>query len=186
MTFDKVRVKMNRLHSIDLRKGKIFSDYGQSNGPNQSEGTVVVSDQEMEVFTHQISDCDSVIKGYETRKHLRSCNVDQSFSAPHTHNRSPAEVYMRKVGNSASAMQNLAGLPNSLLECMWAHSAMMHSLTLPRRRYDEGHKFITPLQAFTKQVPQWKHIEGWVPGMQCWAYLEKDRSETAARGKVAA
>jgi hypothetical protein len=112
-----------------------------------------------------------VIKGFETARALRAQNMDQSFSAPHAHHRNPAENYMRKVKDSAIAMQCLAGLPNSLMEACWAHSTFLHGLTLPRNRCDFRHKNVTPIEAFTGQKPRWKDIEGFVIGMICWGYL---------------
>jgi hypothetical protein len=134
---EKIRVRAKRLRQIDLREGRIFSSFGKG------DTSIELEDPDGNVFDHVISDYDSVIKGFETMRSLRKQDMDQSFSAPHAHHRNPAENYMRKVKESALAMQCLAGLPNSMMEVCWSHSTFLHSLTLPRKRHDEKHKIRT-------------------------------------------
>ena len=147
MTVDKVRVKMMRLQQVNLTGGRIFDG-------RQNSKSVVLEDEEGQVFNHMYSDYDSVIKNYETCAALRSEGIDQSYSTPHAHNRNPAENYMRTVKEGALAMQALAALPDSLTEKCWEHAALMQGLTMPRRRHSESHKNMTPWQAFTGQQPR--------------------------------
>jgi hypothetical protein len=90
-TMEAIRVRANRLHKIDIRKGRIFCSFGAGNATVDLEGA------DGNVFNHGISDYDSVIKGFETMRALQMKNMDQTFSSPHAHHRNPAENYMRKV-----------------------------------------------------------------------------------------
>jgi hypothetical protein len=49
-TMEKIRVRAKRLQEIDIRKGRIFSSFGEN------EGTVDLEDPEGNVFNHIISD----------------------------------------------------------------------------------------------------------------------------------
>ena len=126
-TMEVVRVRANRLQKIDIRNGRIFCNFGAGTE------TVDLEDADGNVFNHVISDYDSVIKGFETMRALRMKNMGQTFSSPHAHHRNPAENYMRKVKDSALAMQRLAGLPNSLMaEVCWSHATFLHLAWLCR------------------------------------------------------
>jgi hypothetical protein len=157
-TMEAIRVRANRLQKIDIRNGRIFCSFGAGTE------TVDLEDANGNVFNH-------VIKGFGTMRALRMKHMDQTFSSPHAHHRNPAENYMRKVKDSALAMQCLAGLPNSLMEVCWSHATFLHGLTLPRKRHNVEHKNMTPLEAFTGQKPRWKDIDGYVIGMISWGYL---------------
>jgi hypothetical protein len=47
-----------------------------------------------------------------------------------------------------------------------------------------AHHNKTPIECYSKQRPQWKHVVGMVFGMQCWGYKDKaDRPQLGIKGR---
>jgi hypothetical protein len=168
-TLEKIRVRTKRLKNVDTRSGRIFCTFETEN----DEMTALDMGTDA-VFNFVHSDSDSVIKAFVARMAIMAMDVDQCFSAPHVHNRNPAENYMRVAKEAALAMQAMAGLLDSLCERCWSHAAEMCGLALPKKVYNEAFRNITPAEAFTGQRPRWKDVKGFVMGMQCWYLLEKE------------